>query len=98
MRRSLVMCLCALLACSSVAMASLRYDYDQQTPERPRRVELPSFLAVELSEVSRETVARRKLREERGALIQEGTSGTRATKAGLQKKHLTVKWHGCASE
>lgn len=94
MKRSLVMCLSALLACSSVAMASLRYDYDQQTPERPRRVELPSFLGVELSEVSRETVARLKLREERGALIDEVTSGSSAAQAGLQKNDVIVKWDG----
>ena len=94
MRRSLVMCLCALLACSSVAMASLRYDYDQQTPERPRRVELPSFLGVELGEVSGETVARLKLREERGALIEDVTSGSSAARAGLQKNDVVVKWDG----
>ena len=94
MKRSLVMCLSALLACSSVAMASLRHDYDQQTTERPRRVELPSFLGVELSEVSRETVARLKLREERGALIDEVTSGSSAAQAGLQKNDVIVKWDG----
>jgi len=75
-------------------MASLRYDYDQQTTERPRRVELPSFLGVELSEVSRETVARLKLREERGALIEEVTSGSSAAQAGLQKNDVIVKWDG----
>jgi serine protease Do len=75
-------------------MASLRYDYDQQTPERPRRVELPSFLGVELSEVSKETVGRLKLREERGALIEEVTSGSSAAQAGLQKNDVIVKWDG----
>ncbi len=94
MKRSLVMCLSALLACSSVAMASLRYDYNQQTPERPRRVELPSFLGVELSEVSKETVARLKLREERGALVEGVTSGSSAAQAGLQKNDVIVKWDG----
>jgi serine protease Do len=94
MKRSLVMCLSALLACSSVAMASLRYDYDQQTPERPRRVELPSFLGVELSEVSKETVAHLKLREERGALVEAVTSGSSAARAGLQKNDVIVKWDG----
>jgi serine protease Do len=90
----LVMCLSALLACSSVAKAGLRYDYDQQTPERPRRVELPSFLGVELSEVSRETVTRLKLREERGALVEGVTSGSSAAHAGLQKNDVIVKWDG----
>lgn len=91
---SLVMCLSALLVFSSVAIASPRYDYDQQTPERPRRVELPSFLGVELSEVSRETVARLKLREERGALIEGVTAGSGAAQAGLQKNDVIVKWDG----
>ena len=94
MKRSLVMCLSALLSCSSLAMASLRYDIDQQTPERPRRVELPSFLGVELSEVSGETVARLKLREERGALVEGVTSGSSAAQAGLQKNDVIVKWDG----
>lgn len=94
MKRSLVMCLCALLACSSAAMASLRYDYDQQTPERPRRAELPSFLGVELREVSRETVSRLKLREERGALVEEVISGSSAAHAGLKKNDVVMKWDG----
>ena len=94
MKHSLLMCLSALLACSSVAIASPRYDNDQQTPERPRRVELPSFLGVELSEVGRETVSRLKLREERGALIEGVTSGSSAAQAGLQKDDVIVKWDG----
>jgi len=94
MKRSLVMCLSALMACGSVAMASPRYDYDQQTQERPLRVELPSFLVVELGEVSRETVSRLKLREERGALIEAVTSGSSAAQAGLQKNDVIVKWDG----
>jgi len=75
-------------------MASVRGDYDQQTPERPRRVELPSFLGVELGEVSRETVTRLKLREERGALVEDVTSGSSAAQAGLQKNDVVVKWDG----
>jgi serine protease Do len=98
MKRILVMCLSALLACNSVAMASSGNDCDQQTTERPRRVELPSFLGVELSEVSRETVARLKLREERGALIEGVTSGSSASQAGLQKNDVVVKWDGEAIE
>lgn len=94
MKRTLVMCLSALLACSSVGMAKLRYDYDQQTPERPRRVELPSFLGVELAEVSREAVGRLKLREERGALVEGVTSGSSAAQAGLQKNDVIIKWDG----
>jgi len=94
MKHSLVVCLSVLLACGSVAMASPRYDFDQQAAERPRRVELPSFLGVELSEVSRETVARLKLREERGALVEGVTSGSSAAQAGLQKNDVIVKWDG----
>ncbi|MFY9570269.1 MAG: PDZ domain-containing protein [Blastocatellia bacterium] len=96
MKRSLVMCSAILLACSTGAMASLRYDYLQQTTERPRRVQLParSFLGVELGEVSSETVQRLKLRQERGALIEALTSGSRAAEAGLQKNDVVVKWDG----
>ena len=93
MKRSLIICLSTLLSCSSVAMASPRYN-DQQTTERPRRVELPSFLGVELGEVSGETVTRLKLREERGALIEGVTSGSSAAQAGLQKNDVVVKWDG----
>ena len=93
MKRSLIMCLSTLLACGSVATASPRYN-DQQAPERPRRVELPSFLGVELREVSGETVTRLKLREERGALIDAVTSGSSAAQAGLQKNDVIVRWDG----
>lgn len=96
MKLSLVLCSIALLACSSVAMASVRHNYDQQTAERPPRVQLPagSFLGAHLSEVSRETVQRLKLREERGALIEEVISGSSAARAGLQKNDVVVKWDG----
>lgn len=96
MKRNLLMCLSVLLVCSSVAWAGPRRDFEQQTPERPRRVQLlaGSFLGVELSEVSRETVARLKLRAERGALIESVTSGSSAAQAGLQKNDVIVKWDG----
>ncbi|MEK6289012.1 MAG: PDZ domain-containing protein [Acidobacteriota bacterium] len=94
MKRSFVICLVAQLACSSAAMASFGFDSEQQTPERPRRVELParSFLGVELGEVNSETVQRLKLREERGALIESVTTGSNAAQAGLQKNDVIVKW------
>lgn len=100
MKRSLVTCLLALLACSSGAGAGTINDTQQQTPERPRRVELPgrSFLGVELGEVSKETVQRLKLRNERGALIEGVTSGSGAAQAGLQKDDVIVKWNGEAIE
>ena len=91
MKRSFILCLSTLLACSSAALASPHYN-DQQATERPRRAELPSFLGVELSEVSRETVSRLRLREERGALINGVTSGSSAAQAGLQKNDVIVKW------
>jgi serine protease Do len=93
MKRSLILAFSTLLACSSIAVASPRYD-DQQAPDRPRRVQLPSFLGVELGEVSGETVTRLKLREERGALIEAVTSGSSAAQAGLQKNDVIVKWDG----
>jgi len=96
MKRMLVSCLAVLLASGSVAVASPYSDCEQQTPERPRRVELPaqSFLGVELSEVNKETVSRLKLREERGAVIDGVTSGSGAAQAGLQKNDVIIKWDG----
>jgi len=96
MKRMFVSCLVVLLASGSIAVASPHSDCDQQTPERPRRVELPaqSFLGVELSEVNKETVSRLKLREERGAVIDGVTSDSGAAKAGLQKNDVIIKWDG----
>jgi serine protease Do len=96
MKRSLVFCTTAVLACSSVAMASVRVNYDQQTPEPPRRVQLPAggFLGVQLEEVGSETVQRLKLRQERGALIDGVVSGSSAAQAGLQKNDVVVTWDG----
>ncbi|HKA22965.1 MAG TPA: PDZ domain-containing protein [Blastocatellia bacterium] len=96
MKRMLVSCLAVLLASGSVAVASPNSDCEQQTPERPRRVQLTprSFLGVELSEVNKETVSRLKLREERGAVIDGVTSGSGAAQAGLQKNDVIIKWDG----
>jgi serine protease Do len=96
MKRMLVSCLAVLLASGSAAVASPHYDCEQQTPERPRRVQLPaqSFLGVELSEVNKDTVSRLKLHEERGAVIDGVTSGSGAAQAGLQKNDVIVKWDG----
>jgi len=96
MKRMLVSCLAVLLSSGSIAVASSHSDCEQQTTERPRRVELPaqSFLGVELSEVSKETVSRLKLHEERGAVIDGVTSGSGAAKAGLQKNDVIIKWDG----
>src|SRR5882762_6095075 len=101
MKRSMF-CLVVLLACSSVcsvwagAGASLPYDTDQQTVERPRRAQISAggFLGVELGEINSEVVQRLKLREERGALIEGVTSGSSAAQAGLQKDDVIVKWDG----
>ena len=100
MKRSLVYGLIALLACSSVAMAGLRGDYDQEKAERQRRVQIStgSFLGVELGEINAETVQRLKLREEHGALIEGVTSGSSAAAAGLQKNDVIVKWDGAPIE
>jgi serine protease Do len=96
MKRMLVSCLAVLLASGSVAVASPHSDCEQQTPERPRRVQLPaqSFLGVELSEVNKETVSRLKLREERGAVIDGVTPDSGAARAGLQKNDVIIKWDG----
>lgn len=100
MKRS-ILCLAVLLAavssvsyvCSARA-GSLPCDSDQQTVERPRRVQISAggFLGVELGEVNSEVVQRLKLREERGALIEGVTSGSSAAQAGLQKDDVIVKW------
>lgn len=96
MKRS-ILCL-AVLVCSSVSpvWASLTNDSDQQTIERPRRVQISAggFLGVELGEVNGEVAQRLKLKEERGALIEGVTSGSSAAQAGLQKDDVVVKWDG----
>jgi len=94
MKKNLAMGLCALLVCSSAATARIGYDKDQQTPETVRRIELPSFLGVELTDVTRETVSRLKLHEERGALVEGVTTGSSAAKAGLQRNDVVIKWDG----
>lgn len=96
MKRSLLFFTTALLACSSATMAGVRLDYDQQTPEPSRRAQLPgsSFLGAQLGEVGSETVQRLKLRQERGALIEEVVSGSSAAQAGLQKNDVVVTWDG----
>lgn len=101
MKRS-ISCLAVLLAYSSISPVSsvwggsLPCDSDQQTVERPRRVQISAggFLGVELGEVNSEVVQRLKLREERGALIEGVTSGSSAAQAGLQKDDVIVKWDG----
>ena len=96
MKRSLVMCMTAVLASISVAAASVPANYEQQTVERPRRVQIPvsGFLGVELGEVDREAAARLKLSQERGALIEGVTAGSSAAQAGLQANDVVVKWDG----
>lgn len=93
MKKNLAMGLCALLVCSSAATARIP-DKDQQTPETVRRIELPSFLGVELTDVTKETVSRLKLHEERGALVEGVTTGSSAAKAGLQRNDVVIKWDG----
>jgi serine protease Do len=95
MKRS-ILCLAVLLVGSSVSIAGFPYVSDQQTVERPRRVQISAggFLGVELGEVNSEVVQRLKLREERGALVEGVTSGSSAAQAGLQKDDVIVKWDG----
>lgn len=102
MKRSILSLAVLLAAVSSVSYVcsvqagSRAYDSDQQTVERPRRVQISAggFLGVELGEVNGEVVQRLKLREERGALIEGVTSGSSAAQAGLQKDDVIVKWDG----
>lgn len=92
MKRSLIFCLAVLLAGSSVAFAS---EFDQDRNDRPRRATLSNsgFLGVNLAEVTSDAVGRLKLREERGALITGVTTGSAASKAGLQKDDVIIKWN-----
>lgn len=92
-KRSLVLCISSLLAFSSAAMSSA--SFDQETPvARTARGPQRSFLGVELGEVTRDTMQRLKLREERGALIEEVTAGSSAAEAGLLSNDVIVKWDG----
>ncbi len=93
MKRSLIFCLALLLAGSSVSFAS---EFDQDRNDRPRRATLANsgFLGVDLAEVTSDVVGRLKLREERGALITGVTTDSAASKAGLQKDDVIIKWNG----
>ena len=93
MKRSLILCLTVLLAGSWAARAN---EFDQDRNDRPQRVRLPSsgFLGVDLAEVTGEVAGRLKLREERGALVTGVSTDTAASKAGLQKDDVIVKWNG----
>lgn len=95
-KRPIVLSLTALLACSSAAIAGLRFNVEQEKAPVARSVQTSpnSFLGVELGDVSRQTVERLKLREERGALIEGITSGSSAAQAGLQKDDVIIKWDG----
>jgi predicted metalloprotease with PDZ domain len=92
-KRSLVLCISVLLCLSSAAMSSAVFD--QEAPVvRAMTAPQRSFLGVELGEVTRDTVQRLKLREERGALIEEVTAGSSAAQAGLLTNDVIVKWDG----
>src|SRR5207247_7681049 len=77
-------------------IAGVHLNCDRQTPEPPRRAQIPagSFLGAQLGEVRSETVQQLKLRQERGALIEAVVSGSSAAQAGLQKNDVIVKWDG----
>ncbi len=92
-KRSLVLCISSLLAFSSAAMSSASFDQETAVA-RAARGPQRSFLGVELGEVTRDTVQRLKLREERGALIEEVTAGSSAAEAGLLSNDVIVKWDG----
>jgi len=95
MRRTLIVCV-GVLSISGGVIAAAASNLDQDSITRPARVQsLPgSFLGVELSEVTRDTVQRLKLREQRGAVIDGVTSGSSAAQAGLQENDVIVKWDG----
>src|ERR1044072_5377257 len=93
MKRSLIFCLAVLLAAGSVAFAR---EFDQDRNDRPRRATLSNsgFLGVDLAEVTSDVVGCLKLREERAALITGVTTDSAASKAGLRKDDVIIKWNG----
>lgn len=101
MKRTLILFVSVLLVGSSTAFGEEGFArrLDQET-ERPRRVEIsrPSFLGVELEEVTHDSAQRLKLRSERGAVIESVTPDSSAAKAGLKKDDVIVKWNGEAIE
>lgn len=101
MKRTLTLFVSMLLAGSSTALAEEGFArrLDQES-ERPRRVEIsrPSFLGVELEEVTHDSAQRLKLKTERGAIIENVIPDTSAAKAGLRKDDVIVKWNGEAIE
>jgi serine protease Do len=102
MKRSLTLCLTLLIAGSSGALADTgsTNTYDQDSSSRPRRTALEriGFLGVDISEVTRESASRLKLRDEHGALVTNVINESSAAKAGLQKDDVIVKWNGEAIE
>lgn len=101
MKRSVILSVSVLLVSSSTTLAfdgvARRSDQDS---DRPRRVEIsrPSFLGVELQEVTRESAQRLKLSAERGAIVEHVTPESSAAKGGLKKDDVIVKWNGEAIE
>lgn len=97
MKLRVILIVSLLLVSSSTTFAEdgpvVQSDQDR---DRPRRVEIsrPSFLGVELQEVTRESAQRLKLSAERGALIEQVTPESSAAKGGLKKDDVIIKWNG----
>lgn len=101
MRRSLILFVSMLLAVGSTALAADGLArLSEQEGERARRTEIsrPSFLGVELEEVTRDSAQRLKLKTERGAIVENVIPDSSAAKAGLKKDDVIVKWNGDAIE
>jgi C-terminal processing protease CtpA/Prc len=89
----MVLCISVLFGLSSAAMSSAVFDQEKPVARAVTATQR-SFLGVELGEVTRDTVQRLKLREERGALIEAVTAGSSAAQAGLLTNDVIVKWDG----
>lgn len=101
MKRSVILFVSMLLVSSSTTLAEDGVARRSgQDSDRPRRVETsrPSFLGVELQEVTRESAQRLRLSAERGAIIEHVTPESSAAKGGLKKDDVIVKWNGEAIE
>lgn len=98
MKRVSFLSLTLLLISGTVTLAEPPSDTGRQTPRanpvQPHRGEADSYLGVQLSEVTSESVRRLNLREERGAILIEVLPDSPAAKAGLQKDDVIIRWNG----
>lgn len=98
MKRVLLLSLAFSLSCASAGLAATAPLQEAATTEAPVTAVLAqgqgSYLGVALDEVTPDTVSRLKLKAERGAVVIDVVADSPASKAGLQKDDVIVKWDG----